>query len=49
MIYFSVADPDPHLFGKLDADPYPHQSEKLYPDPHQSEKVEALVGHFGAL
>ncbi len=33
----SVADPDPHHFGKLD------------PDRHQSEKVEALDDLFGAL
>jgi hypothetical protein len=47
----SVADPDPHHFGKLDLDPDPHQSGKLDPDPgpHQSEKMEALEGHFGAL
>jgi hypothetical protein len=52
----SVADPDPHHFGKLDLhqsgkldpDPDPHQSERN-PDPHQSEKVEILEGHFSAL
>jgi hypothetical protein len=33
----SVADWDPHNFGKLD------------PNPHQSEKVEALEDYFGAL
>jgi hypothetical protein len=45
----SVADSDPHNFGKLDPDP--HQTGKLDPDidPHRSEKVEALEGHFGAL
>ncbi len=31
----SVADPDPHHFGKLDP-----ESVKLDPVPHQSEKVE---------
>jgi hypothetical protein len=34
----SVADPDPHHFGKQDPDL--HQNEKHIPDPHQSEKVE---------
>jgi hypothetical protein len=51
----SIADPDPHHFGKLDLhrsgklDPDPHQSEKQDPDPHQSEKVDALEGPFRAL
>jgi|LakMenE01Jun11ns_1017448.scaffolds.fasta_scaffold8641148_1 hypothetical protein len=36
-ILSSVADPDPHHFGKLD------------PDSHKTEKVEALVGNFEAL
>ncbi len=35
----SVADPDPHHFGKLD--PGPHQSGKQDLDPQQSEEVEA--------
>jgi hypothetical protein len=36
----SVADPDPHHFGKLDPDLY--QSGKLYPDTgtHQSEELD---------
>jgi hypothetical protein len=46
----SVADPDPHNFGKLDPDPDHfgkldpdrHQSERQNPDPHQSDKVEAF-------
>jgi hypothetical protein len=41
MIISSVADPDPHLFGKPDQDPYGnYKSGKLAPDsnPHQSEK-----------
>jgi hypothetical protein len=55
----SVADLDPHHFGKLDPvphqkgqlDPDLHQSEKQDPDlnPHQSKKVEALECHFRAL
>jgi hypothetical protein len=47
----SVADPDPHNFGKLDLDPHhrgkldpkPHQSEKQDPDLHQSEKVDGQI------
>ena len=47
LVVISVADPDPHQFGKLDPDP--HQSGKLDTDPHQSEKVEAFDSHFEAL
>jgi hypothetical protein len=38
-IWASVADPDPHHFGKPDPDLDPHQSEKQNPDPdaHQSQ------------
>jgi len=47
----SVADPDPHHFGKLYPDPHHiekldpdlHQSKEQDPDPHQSEKVEAVL------
>jgi hypothetical protein len=38
----SVADPDPHHFGKLDSDP--QQNEKL-----DRIRMQALEGHFGAL
>jgi hypothetical protein len=36
------ADPDPHLFGKLDqvTDLVPHQSGKLDQDPHQNENLD---------
>ncbi len=49
IVFTSVADPDPHHFGKLDPDP--HQSGKLDPDldPQQSEKVQASEGLFEAL
>ncbi len=45
----SVADPDPHQFGKLDSDRHKSKKQDPDPDPQQSEKCDPGPHHFRKL